>query len=783
MNRRLLFLFILGLFIIAGTVSASCPSWCYVPQAGSPQGTLSVSKTNVSVGESFNVTITAQNSSQVCLNGSCKSGNSGTWSITKNSPGTYNFCGQVSGYGYSQAFVNFWWSEDECYHECCEDEEEDDYEEDCLDEFHGDTSRHTITANTSPNCVTVTVEQDQPPVSDFFCYNNDVYRENDGGFWSPDREKIEECGSDSWTNNYRCSGDTVQREKTERGCENASCYERDVWEDHETCGYNETCRNGECVRDEDDLRVSCYASPSHAERGERITFRSDVSGGTGYYSYYWTGDCRSYSSSCSERYYNAGTQRATLTVESGNQTESATCSAYIEEEEEDYLSCWNGDVYWYDEYGRRESKYRECGSDYCESWDDNYCSGGDVYRKRTCYNKGCSDDSCYSSSYTDRDLVERCDSDETCDDGECVKECECSSGPCCDGCHYKSSGTTCNVDTQTQYSCPWGTSCGSDVGKRTRSRFQYCSGESSSCSGNWSSWTDWGNWRVADSCSASEVCRTGSSVCHYSSNCVYSPPSYYKYYARRCYQGDLYWYDSNNRRQEVYQSCSDGNECTLDSCENNVCVNELKCDGSACEIGSRDYCENCEHCGDEVCNCEEDKCTCPEDCSSIIISAFGKASNSVDWETSLAIAEGEKELNFLVVLANSGFDTAEDVFVEAELPSGLSYKGNLKMDGASITGNITKGIAVDSIEVDAAKTITFKAEIADKEGGEKEVLVKAEIKGLYSTDTVKLNLGEKGERSVAAAGSFLSFLTERWYIWLLAAIAIFSIIWILRKGS
>ncbi len=782
MNKKFLFLFsILGLLIIAGVASASCPSWCYVPQSGSPQGSLSVSKTNVSIGESFNITITAQNSNQVCLDGSCKSGNSGTWSITKNSPGTYTFCGQISGYGYSQAFVNFWWSEDECYHECCEDEEEDDYEEDCLDKFHGDSSRHTITANTSPNCVTVTVEQDEP---EFFCYNDDVYRETDGGFWSSGREKQEECGSDSWTNNYRCSGNTVQREKRERGCENASCYERDIWEDYETCRYDETCQNGECVRDDDDLRVSCYASPTHAEEGERVIFRSDVSGGTGYYDYRWTGDCDSYSSTCSERYYDTGTQTVTLRVNSGGQTDYDTCSVYIEEEEEeDYLSCWNGDVYWYDEYGHRENKYRECGSDYCESWDDNYCSGGDVYRKRTCYNKGCSDDSCYSNSYTDRDLVERCDSDETCDDGECVKDCECSSGPCCDGCHYKSSSTACNVDTDAQYSCPWGTGCGSDVGKRIRSRFQYCSGNSSSCSGSWSGWTDWGNWQVTDNCSASEVCRIGSSVCQYNSNCVYSPPSYYQYYTRKCYNNDLYWYDSNNIRQTIYQDCSDDNECTLDSCENNVCVNELVCDGSTCETSSEDYCENCEHCGDNVCNCEEDKCTCSEDCSSVIISAFGKTLDSVDWETSLALSEEEKELNFLVVLANSGFEEAEDVFVKAELPEGILYKGDLKIDGNSITGNITKGITIDSIEPDKAETITFKAEITDTAGGEKEVLVRADIRGLSSIDTIKLNLGEGSQRSIAAAGSFLSFLAERWYIWLLAAIAIFSIIWILRKGS
>ncbi len=543
------------------------------------------------------------------------------------------------------------------------------------------------------------------------CWEDDVYWFYDYSrtfyYWfdmhGQRKEKYQECGSDRWTDNYRCSGDYVQREKIERGCRNASCYEESFWEDYRDCGdRGEVCDNGQCV-----------------------------------------------------------------------------------EEEEDYLDCWNDDVYWFDGDGDRESKYQDCGSDYCNNWSSTYCSGGDVYKKRTCYNKGCSDDSCYSNSYTDRDLVERCDSDEICSGGECVRECECSSGSCCDGCHYKSSSTICDVETQSQYGCPWGTGCGSDVGERKKSKFKYCSGDNSQCNGNWGNWTSWASWQITDSCSTSEVCRIGNSACQYNSNCVYSPPSYYKYSNRRCYDDDLYWYDSNGLKQDKYQECLDDNACTADGCENNACFNNLRCDGSTCDLGTEDYCQNCEHCGDEACNCQEDKCSCSEDCSAVIISAFGKISDMTEWKTSLASKTGE-ELSFLFVVVNSGAEIAEDVFVKAEIPSGIDYKNELKIDGDSISGDIRKGIEIDSIEPDVVKTITFKGK-AGETGEGAELLGKVEAKGLSSTDSVVLTFGEKGQeekQGIAAAGLlFLKYLAKRWYIWLLAGLAIFSIIWVLRKGS
>ncbi len=87
--------------------------------------------------------------------------------------------------------------------------------------------------------------------------------------------------------------------------------------------------------------------------------------------------------------------------------------------EHDYKACSSGDLYWYDACGIRNDLAESCGSDSCGSWGSNYCKYGDVYHKRTCYDRGCSSGSCYSNSYTDEDLVEECYSSEACIDGKC----------------------------------------------------------------------------------------------------------------------------------------------------------------------------------------------------------------------------------------------------------------------------------------------------------------------------------------------------------------------------
>ena len=91
---------------------------------------------------------------------------------------------------------------------------------------------------------------------------------------------------------------------------------------------------------------------------------------------------------------------------------------------------------------------------------------------------------------------------------------DCESGPCCDDCEFRPLSYMCQNNVEADYSCPWGTSCGADVGVRYRD--QYCSGSSASCDGSYGSWE---SWAVADACTVEEVCDDGDSTCNDSRPC------------------------------------------------------------------------------------------------------------------------------------------------------------------------------------------------------------------------------------------------------------------------
>ena len=110
------------------------------------------------------------------------------------------------------------------------------------------------------------------------CYSNDLYWYDSCG---AREEKSEECGSNSWTDNYRCSGDIVQREKIERGCDYSACYDNSIWEDYEDCSdTGRICQNDQCVFiAPPTLYVNLEATPSSGEAPlNNVDLRASVSG-------------------------------------------------------------------------------------------------------------------------------------------------------------------------------------------------------------------------------------------------------------------------------------------------------------------------------------------------------------------------------------------------------------------------------------------------------------------------------------------------------------------------
>jgi hypothetical protein len=80
------------------------------------------------------------------------------------------------------------------------------------------------------------------------------------------------------------------------------------------------------------LNGSCTASPTNAQVGDSIFFSaSGVTGGTGSYTYSWTGtdNLSGTGSSISKTYNTIGTKTATLHITSGTQTITRNCSTYI----------------------------------------------------------------------------------------------------------------------------------------------------------------------------------------------------------------------------------------------------------------------------------------------------------------------------------------------------------------------------------------------------------------------------------------------------------------------
>lgn len=69
----------------------------------------------------------------------------------------------------------------------------------------------------------------------------------------------------------------------------------------------------------------------------------------------------------------------------------------------------------------KSRKKQECGENYCDLWEENYCDVGDVYHSKTCYSFGCAIypyAHCYSNTGEETEKVQECGT-AGCESGEC----------------------------------------------------------------------------------------------------------------------------------------------------------------------------------------------------------------------------------------------------------------------------------------------------------------------------------------------------------------------------
>lgn len=774
---------------LLGSFSVSAQTYC-------PSAELSVSDSTPCLGDHITFTISAQcdyGVHKVCLDpegGSsqckfCYGGTSctKTFDVHKNSSGEYEFFGYVSGRIPDGGCCGPQISTDPLsvsiqYSECCQNEcsPRGETEKRCS---NNKVQERTCGDYDSDSCLEWSSWSDIEECgssewnNNYRCSNSILQREwiergCSGGscFSNSEWKDWQDCGADSWTDNYRCDQDWVQRQKNKRGCSDSSCYDYLQWEDYESCSaQGKVCQEGSCVSSPS-CQDGCF---TEGEKRCSDHYHYQICG-----NYDWD-SCLEWSSpsSCSGNSYCgygrcSNDQRPQWYCSGGNCyyncEYSSSCGS-----SQDYLSCWNNDVYWFNSYGQREEKYRECGSDYCKDWGEEYCYHGDVYQERTCYRKGCKDSSCYTTSYIQDELANRCSSEETCQNGECVVLEECDEGPCCEDGHYNSPSSICDTEIQTQYGCPWGLGCRRDVGKRSRTKFRYCSGDSSECIGEWGDWGSWTSWKIADYCLANESCRVGKRNCQYTPGCA--SLSSVTHFTQRCFEGDLWWYDSRQNREDLYRRCSDRNECTIDRCQNGECQNEMKCDGTTCPVGSGDYCDSCLSCGDRICNCKETICSCPQDCQhpTLSVSILGKGEKQPgEWKETLSLEGGEK-IDLLMIVSNGGKKQLDKVEAKVDFPSGIDYQGKARIDGQPIIEDLRMGVDIAPIPPKKIKTVKFEAEI--KEDKRPDSFQPAILKGTVKTpdfsvsDSIELSLKGEGLTTAAAGWVMEGLFSGLWYLW------------------
>jgi len=81
---------------------------------------------------------------------------------------------------------------------------------------------------------------------------------------------------------------------------------------------------------------------------------------------------------------------------------ASTCASHS------YYSCYSNDVYWFNSCNQTEEKKQECGPNSYSAWSSLFCMNNSVYKSRTCYNRGCSNNSCFSNSQVQYFKVSNC---------------------------------------------------------------------------------------------------------------------------------------------------------------------------------------------------------------------------------------------------------------------------------------------------------------------------------------------------------------------------------------
>lgn len=243
------------------------------------------------------------------------------------------------------------------------------------------------------------------------------------------------------------------------------------------------------------------------------------------------------------------------------------------------------------------------------------CQGQNVwqsYMTYTCNNPGTADSYC-ATTVTPRHQA-TCSNNQSCKAGICFGENQGTSNYspnpppynsnypyCIPNSHRKCAGSSvywfdsCNNQQSLYQNCYQGQTCSNGICENNQ--LNYNPRSVKGCVNNTVYWYDsLGNQKdVYQNCGATgQTCQNGQCAGQTYTQTETLQTPYAKHYITKCYDDKIHWYDSKGAVQGMYKDCKDDNQCTIDSCKDGQCVNELKCDGSACADNLPDYTKYCQ---------------------------------------------------------------------------------------------------------------------------------------------------------------------------------------------
>src|SRR3989338_2825016 len=256
--------------------------------------------------------------------------------------------------------------------------------------------------------------------------------------------------------------------------------------------------------------------------------------------------------------------------------------------------------------------------------------------------------------------------------------------------------------------------------------------------------------------------------------------SYIKNYRTNCSDNNIYWYDSAGARQGVYQNCQDANTCTIDSCQDNSCKSQLKCDGSTCAVNSADYITFCQN------NVQGQSTTTTSgvgqadgtiQTKNLVISFVGKKqAEDTSWTKSIDVANNDT-VEFLMVVKNISANPL-NAMVSADLTNNIAYTGNLTIDAAAAAGSVVSGIDLGSLAANTSKAIYFTGTIQSQNSQAVQVIASTSSQNMSDSDFFTVNITGGTATAAVSDSPFIEFI-KAWYLWIIiigVLIALFVII-------